>query len=1003
MTPNSADNKLTHSTQPTVFNPLIGLPGAPTLSQAIRTAYLEDMSAGRIPFTAGSLSDMQAGREGYPTAGVYTAAELAAEAPVLPITYVPPGTAPYTPVQQASQSPVTQSPPPLLLTPQISPSFVQTVNVRQAQNSLDQSVLHTQTTQGAANMLLLLPELSPEGKQAVSNLYKRVQAHLLPIEGGGGGGGGCDPWDIGCILYGGPTIWVPPPIPLQPSNPPPVEGSGGSTSTTPGIDDIINISNNITNDVSGSITQALEASIQGSAQLATQISGQITADINSSVLNLGQFVTSAFGTLGGTISGLLQGLGQVLANVFSAIFSGLKSAVEGIGSVLKAGYDAIGQHIENLVSAIKANGALAILPVLQLIVTAIVDVKGVLALMEGDIHNGIAALILLPIQLASMFTTLDQTITLAAGRLNFVDGASLDTDVSAVPGSSIDTFFTAFTSLTQEVSKTAAYATLSQDLSLLTSGCVSPRMQKILDDLNAVGTNEYAWVKQLSDWFYTALIWLAQSFGELKQIDKLGEEEANKYCQLEKLDPVTAAQALRRGLIDGATYDDQLLKQGWSQQLRTLFHNLTYREFDPEQLVEYFYRSNGNWEQIVPQLVTLGFTADEINFLQFNSGTLASIQELLRWKDFHLIDEATFTSRMEQIRRANDDIQNILATYQARESTGLQIGLEGRRASANNGYPGLSVTQDPPQDVFDAAERDQMTADNARSQWLAHWQYPSWTTILQSDFRQLAGLSGILGAILNGDISALADPTLGFNRTKAQMVAENIPPEFQADLIQLARPLIPFRSIPTFVQNGIMSKEQATVELLGHGFDPQRILWILDYATRPSKTKAATATQGIAGLATGTAHTLFLDGAITQDQYVSVLVAHGIPQDVASLQASAQAMALHAKERKQTITDMVNEVYAGYATIDDAIATLNQQGFTQAEIAKFQKEVRSLLRSTAKHPSIADMKTWIKAGYMSLDAYKNELQAQGWSDPWVGLFIAMETPAPQPATGGNII
>jgi hypothetical protein len=758
------------------------------------------------------------------------------------------------------------------------------------------------------------------------------------------------------------------------------------------ITDNIAIPDTVFSTVSDAVTSAINGTLSNVEAGLSSVTSGITSGLQSITTNLDNFVNSAYNNLQATLQTLLNVLTSTLTNAFNTVGNNIAGAINGGISVLRAIATAIGGLIAPLIKEIHDTFAGGIQPILSTIASHIGLIVGIIQAISTDIHLGVGALVLLPQQLAASLSTLTTGIQQASKQLNFEEGATIGTDVHFPELQIPVDLFANFNGLLKIVEKSAQYATLPLDLKELTTNCVSPRMQKILDNLNAVGTNEYQWFKVLSDYFYTALIWLAQAVGELKQIAKLGDEEANKYCQLETIDPATAAEALLRGFIDPGYYQDQLIKQGWPLKNQGIFQSLAQLKIDPQLVVEHMYRSDVPWESLVPLLSKIGMTDTAINYMREAADVLPSLQELLRWKDFHEIPDDVFNRAAARIRRTPDDIAHILATYRTRETLQSAITGQGRVAAAATGQLGATVTSEPPQAVFDAAERDQVDADFARAQWLSHWSLPSYVLTLQSDFRHLAGLSGVIGAILAGDIAALTDPTLGFERTKAAMQAENVPPEWWADLIQLARPLIPFRSIPAYVKAGVMSTTEGVVELLGHGFDPQRIKWILDYANKATTKTTATVVAGISSLSVATARTLFDDGAISRDQYVSVLEAHKFPHDVAELQADADQAAFHAKERKQTIADYIDEVAAGVLTVDDALSQLHQQGYTVAEVARFQKAVKKSTVTSIKHPTNADLKAFLKAQVITLAQYKAELEAQGWGDPWLSAFVALETP-----------
>src|SRR5438874_1778899 len=120
--------------------------------------------------------------------------------------------------------------------------------------------------------------------------------------------------------------------------------------------------------------------------LGTVLTGAITGLLN----NIGSFQTKLLDGLSDGIKRLKDSITAVLASIVTAIGTTIYGALKDIKGVLGDLKDAIKTKFDDLVSAVKAGGAAAIIPVLTAILTEIRNIQNIVAAIQNAARSGAA-------------------------------------------------------------------------------------------------------------------------------------------------------------------------------------------------------------------------------------------------------------------------------------------------------------------------------------------------------------------------------------------------------------------------------------------------------------------------------------------------------------------------------------------------------------------------------------------------------------------------------------
>ena len=484
------------------------------------------------------------------------------------------------------------------------------------------------------------------------------------------------------------------------------------------------------------------------------------------------------------------------------------------------------------------------------------------------------------------------------------------------------------------------------------------------------------------DWLKSLVHGLFYILMELVSIEPLAEkardldiERLNKNCPIAKIDPSTVISLWRRGLLAEDDAKEELLVQGYNSSRQQALFDGTRHQPSPEELFEHFFRNVIDSNQVSEGLKQIGYTDEQIFAAKSVVAKLLEPSLLLQLWQRNLIDESEIRLALKVQRYSEADIDAILVSGFRPPNIQESIRSEAiRKVLGNFWLPFISDFDTIPQEVKDAGRAEGMNDDAIRAIWWEHWNIldpATWINLYYRGFRS------------GSELSAALD---GFY----------IPKTLQLDLIDSNRPLIPFRTIPTILASGILTEDQARKKLQQHGFSAEDTDILIKYAERSKTKPAASTATAVKTLSIQNARTLFDDGALTEEQYVQILEAHGYTSDLAAKQAQVDTIAAHARQRKQQLTDLEAEVTVGTTTVDAALSQLSAAGFTEAEIARFQAAVRRRTTANVKRPSIAELDKFIKAQLITVQQYHDELAAQGWLEPWLSAFMGLVSAPSQP-------
>lgn len=740
--------------------------------------------------------------------------------------------------------------------------------------------------------------------------------------------------------------------------------------------------------ISSGIGNVVDSINQNNQQVANTISGSVNQFTNSLfgwAKNVGEWLVQHIGAVLQTIASHIK---DIASTVIDTVGKAVSAAVNTLGTVIAPAIQSIATGIQKVVDFYRDH----IQPILATVTSVVQSIAATEKAIEADLHSGIQGLLNLPTDIANGLQQIDQAL-IRAGLALRVKRKS-DADVyfyGDEPGS----FAAHIKSLGESViglAPTKEKTTYSPGKETLDEPTLAQELPPLLNSVYTILGDICKGLKNLpSD--YTSVLevlgiagtGLALSFtspflllgsalamvrGPFNVVSELAEQRAFQAAPIRKLDPAALTEAVRRNFIDAKTMDAELALQGYDSERGLLLRKLSVFLEPASTLVDYLFRQIITDDDFKNGLHDLGYTDPQIDALKEASTRIIDVQDILTAWRRNDVDEKTVDDTLGANRFT--DAQGQLLKALAFAPTGYADAnrhfLTGRFLS-DYGFDPNSLPQ-PPKEVRDAGRADGLSDDAIAARW-------------------------------NGAINTL-DPSQWLalywrqqaSQKQLQVSLDTIRvPDFLQQLwIDSQRPIIPFRTIPAMIKAGILTESEGLLKLQAHGYSLDDAVLLIKYAGAASAKSKGTTASGQHAVSVAAAKTLYSDGAISRDQFSTILAEHGFDASSVGLEVQLADLQDAIVARRTLGTDVVNEYQAGFITHDQAVQRLAASNLTQAEQAKYVRQLKATKAAKAKLPSEAELRQMAIHGVISEDDYSSGLVANGFSQEWADRFRTLHFP-----------
>jgi len=767
------------------------------------------------------------------------------------------------------------------------------------------------------------------------------------------------------------------------------QASGEAAAVTVTVNNAVVLSksaiDSITNVVQDAITQGIskaQDAAQTAAEAVTNAVGDLASGIKSGVDALLQGLKDGLVYIANLVVNNIGALVTFIRDNIGTIMSDIKDVVTNVVvPVLKSVQDVITKVNDVLTNTIA--------PIFNTISQVTKNIEGLITAIQKDVSNGIQGLLQLPGDIAGSLTGVEASLERLGQQLSGPQEGSLP---NTIGGTSKDTVWHRLKSLgdaiTQPQIPGGGDTTFEKRIEF-TSSNARQLMHDLLIQADAQGKETFnafgeilseviADVRQgfsgapdIIERLIEGPIWiilLVLSYGvEIEPIISWARQVARTRFPLEKLDVDDTIQAWLRGFITPTQRDEELLTKGLdSDRIATLVALVHYLP-DIGSGIEWFHRHLISEPDLRNNFKDHGLDENQQNAMINASYKLVDVHQALTAYLYKNLNDAQLSDVLVQNRFTAEEIAIFRSVIFSPETTTSAIERHRRDQLYKYNLMSDDYISEIPTDVLDAGRAEGLSVEQVTSQWRNQIEKPSVREGIDLYFRQIR---------TRPELDAIFD-------------SWRIDPYMRDDMIEANRPLLPWRTIPAMVANGIIDPPYAKSQLQAHGFDLTATEALLKYAGLTKPKPSATGSGDLHALSIANAKSFWEQGVISPEEYHDILVAHGYDKNTADLAVKAQSLQNSARERRAAGEDLINEVLSGTITIDQAQTSMTGLNFSTAERAKVLRQIAKTKAQTAKTPTEQELVKFVQSGIIGIQDYRDAMSVLGFAAKWIDAFVAL--------------
>ena len=222
------------------------------------------------------------------------------------------------------------------------------------------------------------------------------------------------------------------------------------------------------------------------------------------------------------------------------------------------------------------------------------------------------------------------------------------------------------------------------------------------------------------------------------------------------------------------------------------------------------------------------------------------------------------------------------------------------------------------------------------------------------------------------------------------LTLEGTPPYFISKFVDTLAPKLTQADIKEMYKYQVITADQILTELEGIGITgilatKLQKLWVnsVKLASPLDQTSTASKTAKVKELTEGTVMTAYADNVITRETALNDLLTANYSEDEANLLLDIEDYKIKQKELTQEKDIIKEDLAAGILTFEDAINQLQALNPTPLQFEQWYAEIKRMTTSKPKLPSIAELKSWVKKGVVSLAYFAQQASLLGWNSEYI--------------------
>ncbi len=730
--------------------------------------------------------------------------------------------------------------------------------------------------------------------------------------------------------------------------------------------------------------------------------------VNSNLGNTLQLVNAAQGTIGGLVGAaiLAPGLaaGGAAAGAAGAASDGASAAAAESSAAAAASSLSIIGSIKDTISGLKDVVGGIVGPISDTVhsITGVVSdineglIKPIVgpiqdimtaykALNEGlvrDLHSGIGGLLKVPQDIANAMGSIDASLQRTVAQLGAANREVIHQELG--PGVGVGVALGvdhAAASITGGLDSHAAnekdstVSTIREDPTL-------EMTQALIDKFLGFLEENVPWVGKVAGALFDGVMsgWLIIAYLEAKK--EFFAQEGRVKWPTELLDAGSVLQAMRRGILADSLGRSQLRRLGFNDDRIQVLVDLDRKLPAEQDVIDWLHRGLIDQEQANNVLAALGWRGDDIDRVVAAGIRLPDLATALDLYHRDLLTQEELDAELGAAGYRQVDRDRLIAASTKVAGPADVFAYLDRLPLITARVAPDSIKEQPDEAVFLALKATGLNRDAIGKLWANHFT--------------------LLPPILA--VSAWFRSYINRPQLDALLGAAGLPPELWQDFIDLQRPMLPARSVPSYLAAGVIDEQRAVTILRANGYADPDVNAIIALGNAHRKTPEVAAVTTLHGATHATVEQLYDAGTLTRDQANGLLVRLGFDPEAATLALNLIDVKHHAAERRIETELIVAQVQAGKLSFEEAQGKLAQLGLTEVETARALTQIQRAALVKHKLPSEAELMSMYQVSLIDRATVAATLGILGYDATWAERLIALQEkkhgvpPAPQGPT-----
>lgn len=692
---------------------------------------------------------------------------------------------------------------------------------------------------------------------------------------------------------------------------------------------------------------------------------------------LGSSLLSDGGDSGGggllsTITGALDGnssdIFSSIAGTVSDITSSIHDVVSDLRSTLEPIVGDISSVVHDISGAIRDINDNLIQPIVGPIKATIDSTNALVAALQRDLAGGIKGILEIPGDIARAFDGVDVALQRSFAQLGLNTEATFkNVLIPALLGKKGGTLGDVADGMHEWFASTTGKATPTDRFSLSDQINVHHYFEAALEWQNGLYESKN-FAAQIFRVIFEGVAFLHSAVIKWEPYIELAREQQAKAAGIKKLGSGDTITLLSRDELTEENALEELRVQGYSDIRARALLSLARTLLNVGQITSLYQRRHLEHADALTLLKEQGYDEPDSQLvlnLAVQWLDVGTSQELYR-RGLIGVDELQLNAQRNGMQPSDSKLVSQLAWRLLGLTDVIQLY---DRAGIEGGALGFSSLQEaPPQGFNDYASKLGVGESEAQVLWQNHYR------LLDPGL----GVSGFFRGL--------------FTRTQLTSILKSfsIPEELHDAYIELQRPLIPYRSIPSLVTKGILTEVEAALALEKRGFDAFTVNAILRLSEHAAKPSPAAAAEHLHGLTQGTVLSLYDAHAITREHATELLLELHYTSEGAEGLLELHDVHAALAERAAAVDLTIAQTKAGLLDFSGAAAELQKLGMSGPELSKALARLTTAVSQHTKMPGESKILSMWKHGILDEASTLDALGLLGYSEGWAMLLIKLE-------------